>query len=89
MFNEITCPEVEDLMDAFQSMTTIIKFGNQTLESGNLDAAHKNYCDALFLFTKLNNGRGVSLGYLCSRHCGSKSDVLEDLENTRNMWDYG
>ena len=60
ILNEITCPEVEELMDAFKSMTTIIHFGNQTLGTGDLEAAHKSYCDALFLFTKLSNDRGVS-----------------------------
>lgn len=64
MLNEINCPEVEDLVDAFKTMTTIICFGNQTLGSGDLDTAHKNYCDALFLFKKLNNHRGVSRGYV-------------------------
>lgn len=47
-------------MQTFKSMTTVIKFANLTLESGNVEEAHQGYHDALVLFTKLNNDRGVS-----------------------------
>lgn len=60
MLNEVSCPEVEKLMDTFNSMTTVVKFANVSLESGNVEAAQQSYVDALVLFKKLQNSRGVS-----------------------------
>lgn len=64
MLNEVSCPEVEGLMDAFKKMSTVVKFANTSLESGNVEVAHKSYTDALVLFKKLKNSRGVSWGYM-------------------------
>lgn len=61
MLNEAVCPEVEELMDAFKTMTTVVKFANVSLASGNVEAAYQSYKDALILFKKLKNDRGVSL----------------------------
>lgn len=60
MVNDVTSPEVEELIKAFQAMTTVVKFANMTLGSGDIDVAQQNYVDALVLFTKLGNDRGVS-----------------------------
>lgn len=59
LVNEITSSEVEELVKAFQAMTTVVSFANMTLESGDIEVAEMNYIDALKLFTKLENGRGV------------------------------
>lgn len=58
--NDITSPEVEELMTAFEAMTTVIKFANVTMGTGDIDVAQQNYVDAKILFTKLGNDRGVS-----------------------------
>lgn len=47
-------------MGAFKGIATIVKFANLTLGRGDLEAAYQGYHDALILFTKLNNSRGVS-----------------------------
>lgn len=60
MLNEVTCPEVEGLMDAFRKMSTVVKFANTSLESGKIEVAYQSYTEALILFKKLNNSRGVS-----------------------------
>lgn len=58
--NDITSPEVEELMTAFEAMTTVIKFANVTMGTGDIDVAQQNYVDAKILFAKLGNDRGVS-----------------------------
>ncbi|CAM9357367.1 unnamed protein product, partial [Hapterophycus canaliculatus] len=63
MLNEVSCPEVEELMDAFKTMTTVVKFANVSLASGNVEVAYRNYMDALILFKKLKNDRGVAVVY--------------------------
>lgn len=63
MPDEIGCPEVSELIDAFKGMTAVIYLANLTLGNGNVEAAHRSYRDALVLFTKLNNSRGVSWSY--------------------------
>lgn len=60
MLNEVSCPEVEELMETFKTMTTVVKFANVSLESGNVEAAQQSYVEALVLFKKLQNSRGVS-----------------------------
>lgn len=40
-------------------MTTVIKFYGTSLRTGDLEAAQKNYMDALVLFEKIGNYRGV------------------------------
>lgn len=60
MFNETSCPEVEELMDAFKTMTTVVKLANVSLESGDVEVAQQSYMEALTLFKKLKNARGVS-----------------------------
>lgn len=59
--NDVTSPEVEELMTAFKAMTTVVKFANITLGSGNINVAEQNYLDAFVLFKKLGNDRGVSM----------------------------
>lgn len=75
MLNDVSCPEVEELMDAFKTMTTVVKFANVSLESGNMEAAHKSYTDALILFKKLKNDRGVSRDHEVPILAGSKKFV--------------
>lgn len=58
--NENSCPELEELIQAFESMATVIKFANISLESGDIELAKQNYIEALILFKKLGNDRGVS-----------------------------
>lgn len=60
MLNDVSCPEVEGLMDAFKKMSTVVKFANTSLKSGNVAVAQESYTDALILFKKLENSRGVS-----------------------------
>lgn len=60
MLNDVSCPEVEGLMDAFKKMSTVVKFANTSLESGNVEVALQSYTEALILFKKLKNPRGVS-----------------------------
>lgn len=60
MLNDVHCPEVEELIGAFKGMCTVVKFANLSLESGNVEAAHRSYMEALDLFKTLNNSRGVS-----------------------------
>lgn len=62
MLNDVSCPEVEGLMDAFKKMSTVVKFANTSLESGNVEVAHQSYTEALILFKKLKKSRGVSWG---------------------------
>lgn len=59
--NETSSPEVEELMEAFKAMSTVVKAANINLRSGDLQIAEKNYVDALILFKKLENERGVRL----------------------------
>ena len=61
MVNDTSSPEVEELMKAFESMSTVVKFANTTLASGDVTAAKLIYVEALMLFTKLGNDRGVSI----------------------------
>lgn len=61
MVNDVTSPEVEELMTAFEAMSTVVKFANIKLESGDVDVAQQNYFEAKVLFTKLGNDRGVSI----------------------------
>lgn len=61
MVNDTSSPEVEELMKAFESMSTVVKFANTTLASGDIGAARLIYVEALELFTKLRNDRGVSI----------------------------
>lgn len=61
MVNDVTSPEVEELMTAFESMSTVVKFANLSLSSGDLDVAQRTYFEAKILFTKLGNDRGVSI----------------------------
>lgn len=58
--NEISCPELEELIKAFESMATVVKFANMSLHDGDLELARQNYVNALILFKKLGNDRGVS-----------------------------
>lgn len=46
-------------MRAFEDMTTVIRFYGTSLRTGDLEAAQKNYMDALVLFEKIGNYRGV------------------------------
>ena len=57
--NEVSCPEVEELMEACKAMSTVVKAANINLRSGELAIAKHNYIDALILFKKLGNDRGV------------------------------
>lgn len=59
MLNDVSSPEVEGLLRAFEGMRTIVKFANMTLSTGNIDDALKNYESALIMFKKLGNERGV------------------------------
>lgn len=59
MVNDVSCPELEELIQAFESMATVIKFANMSLEGGDLELARQNYVSALILFKKLGNDRGV------------------------------
>ncbi|CAN0578756.1 unnamed protein product, partial [Laminaria digitata] len=52
--------ELEELLEAFESMATVVKFANVSLEGGDMELAKQNYVDALILFKKLGNDRGVS-----------------------------
>ncbi|CAN0496462.1 unnamed protein product, partial [Laminaria digitata] len=61
MVNEISCPELEELLEAFESMATVVKFANVSLEGGDIELAKQNYVDALILFKKLGNDRGVGI----------------------------
>ncbi|CAN0134278.1 unnamed protein product, partial [Laminaria digitata] len=61
MVNEVSCPELEELIKAFESMATVVKFANMTLEGGDLELARQNYVDALILFKKLGNDRGMNI----------------------------
>lgn len=61
MVNDVTSPEVEELMTAFEAMSTVVKFANIKLASGDIDIAQQNYFEAKVLFTKLGNDRGVSI----------------------------
>eukprot|EP00752_Nemacystus_decipiens_P005758 g5207.t1 len=61
MVNDVTSPEVEELMTAFEAMSTVVKFANIKLASGDVDIAQQNYTEAKVLFTKLGNDRGVSI----------------------------
>ena len=57
----MSSPEVEELMEAFKAMSTVVKAANINLRSGDLHIAEQNYVDALILFKKLENERGVRL----------------------------
>lgn len=65
-------------MNAFEAMTTVIKFANVTMGTGDIDVAQQNYTDAKFLFTKLGNDRGVRAFYStrCTRFARSASDRM-------------
>lgn len=59
MVNDVSCPELEELIKAFESMATVVKFANMSLQGGDLELARQNYVAALILFKKLGNDRGV------------------------------
>ncbi|CAM9561723.1 unnamed protein product [Ectocarpus sp. 12 AP-2014] len=61
MVNDVSSPEVEELMDAFEQMNTVVKFANTTLATGNTAEAQRIYVGAMALFRKLGNDRGVSI----------------------------
>ena len=65
--NDVSCPELEELIKAFESMATVVKFANMSLEGGDLELAKQNYIDALILFKKLGNDRGVSGCVVCHK----------------------
>ncbi|CAN0297621.1 unnamed protein product, partial [Ectocarpus sp. 8 AP-2014] len=86
MVNDISSPEVEELMDAFEQMSTIVKFANTTLATGNTAEARRIYVGALALFTKLGNDRGVSivnnnLGNVYALQAGQFVAKARDAEN--------
>ena len=84
--NDIASSEVEELMMAFEAMTTVINFANVTMGSGDVDVAQQNYFDAKVLFTKLGNDRGVRaystsctfLRYFSTlqSNCAAKDEIL-------------
>lgn len=76
LVNEISCPELEELLEAFESMATVVKFANVSLEGGDIDLAEQNYVDALILFKKLRNDRGVSA---CLLHHKNRAKGLSAL----------
>ncbi|CAB1118379.1 unnamed protein product [Ectocarpus sp. CCAP 1310/34] len=61
MVNDVSSREVEELMDAFEQMTTVVKFANTTLATENIAEAQRIYAGAMALFRKLGNDRGVSI----------------------------
>ncbi|CAM9134455.1 unnamed protein product [Ectocarpus sp. 6 AP-2014] len=61
MVNRISCPEVEELMEAAPAMNTVVKFATTTLATGNIAAAKVIYREALTLFTIRCNDSGVSI----------------------------
>ncbi|CAN0358298.1 unnamed protein product [Ectocarpus sp. 12 AP-2014] len=86
MVNNVSSPEIEDLMDAFEQMSTIVKFANTTLATGDMAAAKVIYKAALALFKKLGNDRGVSivnnnLGNLYALQAGQFVAKARDAEN--------
>lgn len=80
--NDISSPEVEELMKAFEAMTTIIKFANISLGGGDIQEAKKNYVDALVLFKKLGNDRGVRRRSTCVS-CYCRTFQLRPSEATQ------
>ncbi|CAM9131372.1 unnamed protein product [Ectocarpus fasciculatus] len=84
--NDMSSPEVDELMDAFEQMNTIVKFANTTLATGNMAAAKDIYMDALKFFTKLENERGVSivrnnLGNIFAMEAGERVEQAKYEEN--------
>ncbi|CAM9131295.1 unnamed protein product [Ectocarpus fasciculatus] len=61
MVNRISCPEVEELMEAAPAMNTVVKYANTTLATGNIAAARDIYTSAMALFETLGNDRGYSI----------------------------
>lgn len=59
MVNEVSSPEVEELVEGFKTMTTIVKSANLSLGRGDINVAKQIYEEALVLFKKLDNERGV------------------------------
>ena len=57
--NDVSSPEVEELIEAFKAMSTVVKAANLNLKSGNVNVARENYVNALILFKKLEDDRGV------------------------------
>ena len=57
--NDVSSPEVEELIEAFKAMSTVVKAANMNLRSGNFSVARDNYVNALILFKKLEDDRGV------------------------------
>ena len=67
-----------DLKKAFESMSTVVKFANTIVASGDVTAARIIYVEALMLFTKLGNDRGVgivnnNLGNVHTHQAGAKA----------------
>ncbi|CAN0442441.1 unnamed protein product, partial [Ectocarpus fasciculatus] len=86
MVNDISSPEVEELMDAFEQMNTVVKFANTTLATGNTAEAQRIYVGALALFRKLGNERGVSivwnnLGNVYALQAGQFVAKAKDADN--------
>ena len=61
MVNGSSSPEIEEFVSVFNQMSTVVKFANTTLASGDLAAAKKNNVEALTLFTMLENEKGVAI----------------------------
>jgi len=59
--NGASSPEIDEFIEAFKQMSTVVKFANTTLASGDLAGARKNYVEALTLFRILNNDKGVGI----------------------------
>ncbi|CAB1113047.1 unnamed protein product [Ectocarpus sp. CCAP 1310/34] len=84
--NDMLSPEVDDLVEAFESMNTAVKFANTTLATGNMAAAKSIYLDALKLFIKLENERGIgivrnNLGNICAMEAGELVAQARDARN--------
>lgn len=60
MLNDVSSTEVAEVMEAFESMTTVVKFANVNREGSDVETACQSYVDALVLLKKLDNYRGVS-----------------------------
>lgn len=58
-----TCRELLVLHEVFRRMVLVVRFGNTSFMSGDLDAALATFQDALELFTSMGNKRGVGVAH--------------------------
>ena len=61
MVNGASPLEIEEFLNAFNSLSAVVSFANEALASCDLARGEESYVEALTLFTVLENDRGMGI----------------------------